>query len=101
MTICFFSDVTSPRHASVKFSSGEVSMNMPPGGSRQSRKKSSNKQAETPVSLQKLFNTSVSEMGESTVDDMSLDTNQVISFYTVSFSFCMTHVVISYLQYFF
>lgn len=70
-------DVTSPRHASVKFSSGEVSMNMPPGGSRQSRKKSSNKQAETPVSLQKLFNTSVSEMGESTVDDMSLDTNQL------------------------
>jgi len=73
-------DLQSPRHASVHFSSGEVSMNIPAGGvpHKSAIKKIGKKlPSATPVSIQKLFNTSTSEMGESTIADMTVDANDL------------------------
>ena len=61
------------------FSSGEVSMNLPPGADKpkSARKKSKKEATRTPVSIQKLFQSSTSEVGESTIADMTADANQV------------------------
>lgn len=53
-------------------------MNLPPGGDKpKSVRKKSKKQTATPVSIQKLFQSSTSEVGESTIADMTADANQV------------------------
>lgn len=54
-------------------------MNLPPGGDKpKSAKKKSKRQATaTPVSIQKLFQSSTSEVGESTIADTTADPNQV------------------------
>lgn len=53
-------------------------MNLPPGGDKpKSARKKSKKQTATPVSIQKLFQSSTSEVGESTIADMTADANQV------------------------
>lgn len=76
------SDMSDPsvRHASVHFSSGEVSIkNL--SAQQKSKKKTLGKLGKStnthPVSLQRLFNTSTSEMGESVTADMSTETTQL------------------------
>ena len=74
------------RHASVHFSSdGDVSIkNL---SAQQKKKKTFGKLKSGtnahPVSLQRLFNTSTSEMGESVMGDLSIDNSQVSAFFLI------------------
>lgn len=64
------------------FSAGEVSIKNLSNGQRPAKKKFGKKQktpAANPVALQRLFNTSTSEMGESTIADFSMEDSQVCS----------------------
>ena len=76
---------SNTRHASVHFSSGgEISIKNLSGQTKTKRKGFGNKlkTSSQPVSLQRLFNASHSEMGESiATNDFSIDNSQVLFTY--------------------
>ena len=52
-------------------------MNLPAGEDKPKSARKKSKKQTTPVSIQKLFQSSTSEVGESTIADMTADANQV------------------------